>query len=61
MRNLQERTYFCNDCGIEVQEGHGVGHNVRMIPIAQIPWNARREWLDESNDMTEQAHFWDEE
>lgn len=61
MRNLQERTFFCNNCGTEVVEGHAAGHQVRLIPLAQIPWNARREWLDERNDAAEQAHFWDEE
>jgi hypothetical protein len=61
MRNLLEKTYFCNDCGVEVDARHQHGHNVRFIPVCQIPWNARREWLDEVHESAEQTFFFDEE
>lgn len=61
MRNLQEQTYFCQECLCEVKVPHW---HPQIIPlrIKDIPWNQRLEWREESYRIQEeQGFYWDEE
>ena len=70
--NPYEKRLFCFDCGVEVTESHArplteaakkaAPHNVRPMPLNQIPWNVRRDWMEEKYRIQEESPvFYDEE
>lgn len=63
MRNLNEEVVFCFECSEEIaNEGHHIGHTLQRMRLNQVPWNMRRDWIEERFNMQEQSPFyWDEE